>query len=157
MVAYAAAAIVGFTLGSYRYLTPASVDRIEDAPSSTSAIVTAAPSQSPTIPVSPGDRGDAQESSTRNRRNEPKPQNTDESDGLVFAGEGLVLRPAVTGDGFIGFLVVRNDSDRRFSVGDVIVSVNDQPVEHSAAGSELLIASLADPDALVETRSGKIE
>ena len=50
---------------------------------------------------------------------------------------------AVARDGrFFGFEVTRAEDDPRFSVGDVIVAVNGEPVEGSPAGSERMIIDL---------------
>jgi hypothetical protein len=71
--------------------------------------------------------------------------------GVQFrASEGLIFEPARINGKFIGFRVISNRDDIRVQVGDIVVSVNGMPVEDSAAGSELFIASLSNPDAVVQ-------
>ena len=73
-----------------------------------------------------------------------------EPDPHIFAARGLQLIPARIGDRFIGYRVLRNDSDSRFEAGDIIVAIGGQKVEDSAAGNELLIAGLTDGGQEVE-------
>lgn len=44
---------------------------------------------------------------------------------------------------FVGYKVSGRSGDYRFAHGDVIASINGQPVEDSAAGSELLLIAIA--------------
>lgn len=69
------------------------------------------------------------------------------TDDVVYAQPGLTLRPERIADRFVGYRVLRNESDSRFEAGDIIAAVNGIPTEDSAAGSELLIAALMNPDA----------
>ena len=73
-------------------------------------------------------------------------------DSTVQANNGVVLTPELADGEFVGYRVVQSGSDPRFAAGDIIVAVNGNPAEHSAAGSELVIAALDDPQSEVSLR-----
>jgi hypothetical protein len=70
----------------------------------------------------------------------------------VYAASGVTLESLRSDDVFVGYAVVRSH-DARLDVGDVITAVNGQLVEDSAAGGELLIAALRNPDAALTLQS----
>jgi hypothetical protein len=69
---------------------------------------------------------------------------------IIRAHSGLSLIPVRDGDNFIGFKVLQNGTDSRFSVGDIIAAVNGKPVEDSAAGGELLVIALMDQKSIFQ-------
>ncbi len=64
----------------------------------------------------------------------------------LYANQALELEPLHAGGVFVGYVVVRSH-DPRLSVGDVVTAISGQQVEEGAAGSELLIAALRNPNA----------
>lgn len=77
-----------------------------------------------------------------------------ESQNEVFANSGVILKPARANNTFLGYRVINAAKDNRFQAGDIIVRINGAETEDSAAGSELLIAALANPDSRIELRRG---
>ncbi|MFK7916394.1 MAG: hypothetical protein AB8B93_20950 [Pseudomonadales bacterium] len=68
------------------------------------------------------------------------------------AGDGLEISPNYGSNGrFQGYLVTGRSGDYRFSHGDIITAIGQTPVEDSAAGSELLLIALAQPDTALTT------
>lgn len=60
--------------------------------------------------------------------------------------DGLSLIRSEKDGTFLGYKVISNAGDARFREGDIITKVNGEPVEDSAAGSELLTIGLMNPD-----------
>lgn len=70
------------------------------------------------------------------------------------AGSGLSITPSYSAAGeFEGYLVQGRSGDYRFNHGDIITAINQTPVEDSAAGSELLLIALAQPNIALATRA----
>jgi hypothetical protein len=85
-------------------------------------------------------------SPTANAAPAPVSRSTVPTSPKVYANQGLELEPLYAEEAFVGYLVVRSH-DPRLSVGDVITGVGGHQVEEGAAGSELLIAALRNPQA----------
>ena len=67
------------------------------------------------------------------------------------ARQGLTIAPRYHVDGhFEGYLVQGRSGDHRYAHGDVITKISGVPVEDSAAGSELVLIALAQPEATIE-------
>lgn len=69
----------------------------------------------------------------------------------LYASQGLELEALHADGAFVGYVVIRSH-DARLSVDDVVTAVGGEPVEEGAAGSELLIAALRNPDAELTLR-----
>ena len=54
---------------------------------------------------------------------------------------------------FVGYKVLANASDPRFAEGDIITELNGEPVEDSAAGTELLTIGLMNPETAISVVS----
>jgi hypothetical protein len=76
----------------------------------------------------------------------------EEAPSAVYVAAGLRLIRETDDGRFLGYRVVENASDSRFSAGDIITRVGGEDVEDSAAGSERLIAQLLDKTKAVEIR-----
>ena len=72
--------------------------------------------------------------------------------GEEAAANGRVrLRPAFRDQRFLGYYVYGRSGDPRYSHGDLITHVGGMPVEHSAAGSELVLIALQQPNITIDT------
>ena len=72
--------------------------------------------------------------------------------GEEAAANGRVrLRPAFREERFLGYYVYGRSGDPRYSHGDLITHVGGTPVEHSAAGSELVLIALQQPNITIDT------
>lgn len=74
-------------------------------------------------------------------------QVTAQEDSVVMVSNDLSLVRMAENGQFVGYKVLKNVSDPRFAAGDVITEINSEPVEDSAAGTELLTIGLMNPDA----------
>ena len=70
----------------------------------------------------------------------------------IRVDDGLLFEPAVVDGLFAGYRVITNLKDPRFKVGDIVTAIDGNPVEDSAAGSELFMAGLMNRNAEVEVR-----
>ncbi len=71
----------------------------------------------------------------------------------IRVDDGLLFEPAVVDGLFAGYRVITNLEDPRFKVGDIVTAIDGNPVEDSAAGSELFMAGLMNRNAEVEVRA----
>jgi hypothetical protein len=70
----------------------------------------------------------------------------------VYGASGVALEAFRADDVFVGYAVVRSH-DARLSVGDIVTAIDGQSVEEGAAGSELLLAMLRNPEAEITLQS----
>ena len=70
----------------------------------------------------------------------------------IFLPGNVTMAPLRENGVFVGYEILSEGSDDRLSAGDVITSLNGIPVEDSAAGGELAIAALVNPETSIELR-----
>lgn len=76
-----------------------------------------------------------------------------ESASVVRVTDGLSLVRAEEDGQFVGYKVLANASDPRFEEGHIITELNGEPVEDSAAGTELLTIGLMNPETAISVVS----
>jgi hypothetical protein len=143
----AIALVFGVVLGSLQYLTR--YLNVPDMPISGADVNDGAAAESASVSLRDASNGTLATTNQQSVRGNTTGNDTT-TDSRIFAARGLQFEPASRNGQFIGYRVIENQIDSRFSVGDIIVSIGQSPLDASAAGGELFIATLLNPDAEVQ-------
>jgi hypothetical protein len=132
--------IVGYTLAVLVGVAGAWHQRADLTPRALTAPVIAAPVPVATAPASaiPASQALPTAATAVAARVEPS---------SIVVSKGMRVGPVHEQGAFIGYRVIENTSDPRFEAGQIITAVGGTAVEDSAAGGELLIAVLRNPNA----------
>jgi hypothetical protein len=137
---------IGLLIGSWHRLAEwYGVRTPEPATAATSQAATADSLQTEALPET-SRRSTRRDDATKSRHAArlPVAQLDDQQADVIQASTGVAFIPVRNAGTFVGFEIVRNQYDTRFSVGDIIAGINGVPVEDSPAGGELLIIALTD-------------